>query len=101
MLGNLVKLMFFTEITEIFDIRFGLAIIMFLVTTYMGIIFVALEGKLSLKLLGYYIFYPFYNITWIPIMVQGYIDRNKKEWVHTLHTRALDIKDLENLRKAV
>lgn len=100
MLGNLLKLVFFTEITDIFDIRFGFATIMFLVTTYMGIIFIALEGKLSLKLLGYYILYPFYNITWIPIMVQGYIDRNKKEWVHTLHTRAMDINDISNLGKA-
>lgn len=100
MLGNLLKLMFFTEITEVFDIKFGLAILMFLVSTYMGLVFVALEGKLSLKLLGYYILYPFYNITWIPIMVQGYIDRDKKEWVHTLHTRALDISDMSNLGKA-
>lgn len=100
MLGNLLKLMFFTEITEVFDIKFGLATLMFLVSTYMGIVFVALEGKFSLKMLGYYVLYPFYNITWIPIMVQGYIDRDKKEWVHTLHTRALDIKDISNLGKA-
>ncbi|AEV70386.1 glycosyltransferase family 2 protein [Acetivibrio clariflavus] len=100
MLGNFLKLLFFTEMSEIFDIKFGYAVIMFLVTTYMGIIFIALEGKLSWKILGYYILYPFYNITWIPIMVQGYIDRNKKEWVHTLHTRALDLSDIRNLGKA-
>ena len=32
---------------------------MFLVSTYMGIVFVALEGKFSLKMLGYYVLYPF------------------------------------------
>ena len=100
MFSNFIKLVFFTEISDIFDIRFGFATIMFIVTTYMGLVFVALEGKLTLKLLGYYILYPFYNITWIPIMIQGYIDRNKKEWVHTLHTRALDISDMSKLGKA-
>lgn len=100
MLANFLKLVFFTDFTHLFDREFVQASLLFFITTYMGIIFVALEKKLSLKILAYYILYPFYTLTWIPIMIQGFIDRDKKEWVHTLHTRALDISDMGKLGKA-
>lgn len=54
-----------------------------------------LEKKLDWKILWYYIIYPIYLITWFPISIQGIINKNKKEWSHTKHTRSMDIKDLE------
>lgn len=54
-----------------------------------------IDKKISLKIVVYYIFMPFYVITWLPISIQGFIDRNKKDWSHTAHTRSMDITDLE------
>lgn len=67
--------------------------------TYLSIIFVMMEGKLDLKIFAYFITYPLYSITWIPIIIQGFIHRKQKVWVHTEHTKALDISDIENFEK--
>jgi len=61
---------------------------------YMHIFFVIIEGKLNNKTFAHYITFPFYNFTWVPIIIQGFMNRNRNEWVHTLHTRVLDIKDI-------
>lgn len=58
-------------------------------------IILILEKKLNFKVFCYYLIYPIYAITWFPISVQGIIDRNNKEWSHTLHTRSIPINDLE------
>lgn len=76
-----------------------LFIALMIVFTYYSIIFVVAEGKMSKKILAYFITYPIYSLTWIPIIIHGFIDRNKREWVHTLHTRALDLGDIEALEK--
>jgi cellulose synthase/poly-beta-1,6-N-acetylglucosamine synthase-like glycosyltransferase len=54
-----------------------------------------LEKKLNFKVFLYYLIYPIYAITWFPISVQGIIDKNNKEWSHTVHTRSIPINDLE------
>jgi cellulose synthase/poly-beta-1,6-N-acetylglucosamine synthase-like glycosyltransferase len=56
-----------------------------------------LDKKLSFKVFLYYFIFPIYTITWLPISVQGIIDKNKKEWSHTLHTRSVNITDLEKV----
>ncbi len=71
----------------------GLIILQFL---YNPIILV-LERKLSFKILLYYILNPIYSLTWVPISIQGMIDKNKKEWSHTAHTRNIDITELEKV----
>jgi cellulose synthase/poly-beta-1,6-N-acetylglucosamine synthase-like glycosyltransferase len=68
---------------------------------YINIFFLIIEKKLTFKTFIYFITYPFYNFTWIPIIIQGFFKRNNKEWVHTLHTRVLDINDVESLEKAI
>lgn len=42
-----------------------------------------------------YITFMFYNLSWIPIAIQGMIDKNKTEWSHTKHTRQITIEDFE------
>lgn len=54
-----------------------------------------LDKKVNLKIAFYYLFMPIYAITWLPISIQGFIDRNKKDWSHTVHTRSMDITDFE------
>ncbi|MDP4088154.1 MAG: glycosyltransferase family 2 protein [Bacillota bacterium] len=54
-----------------------------------------LEKKLSWKVFWYYVIYPIYSITWLPISIMGIIDKDKKEWNHTVHTRSVNINELE------
>ncbi|MCR1935451.1 glycosyltransferase family 2 protein [Clostridium tepidum] len=56
-----------------------------------------LEKKFTLKVLLYYIVYPIYAITWFPISIQGIIDKDNKEWSHTIHTRSMNIDELEKV----
>lgn len=54
-----------------------------------------LEKKLDLKIFWYYIIYPIYSLSWLPISIQGMLDKDNKEWSHTEHTRSISIEELE------
>ncbi|BAB81777.1 conserved hypothetical protein [Clostridium perfringens str. 13] len=41
-----------------------------------------------------YLIYPLYILTWIPITIQGIIDKDKKEWSHTKHVRQIGIYEV-------
>lgn len=57
---------------------------------------IALERKqFDVRMFFGYIAFMFYNLTWIPIAVQGMIDKNKTEWSHTKHTRQITIEEFE------
>jgi cellulose synthase/poly-beta-1,6-N-acetylglucosamine synthase-like glycosyltransferase len=90
---------FIAEINQSFSADFDLITIGVLFAAIMQLIYtplvLALEKKLSLKVLLYYIIYPIYAITWMPISIMGIIDKDKKEWSHTLHTRSININELE------
>lgn len=55
-----------------------------------------LDKKLNIRILFWYIFYPIYSLTWVPISIQGVMNKNNKEWSHTVHTRQISIDDIEN-----
>jgi len=93
LIGVLINLNDFININSI---SFGALI---LVLTYVNIVFVFAEGKLTKKIAKYFLVFPVYSLTWVPIIIQGFYNRNKKEWAHTLHTRALEIKDIKQLEK--
>lgn len=61
---------------------------------YTPILLIA-EKKLDFKVLIYYIIMPIYIITWLPICIQAIIDKDNKEWDHTIHSRSINISDLE------
>lgn len=55
-----------------------------------------MDKKLNFKILIYYvIFYPVYLLTWAPIALIGIVNKNDKKWSHTVHTRSVDISELE------
>lgn len=85
--------------TVVYSVNFNLLTITAIIFSILQFIYtpiiLILEKKLNLKIFWYYIIYPFYSITWFPISVQGIIDKNKKEWSHTVHTRSVKINDLE------
>ncbi|MCX7921080.1 MAG: glycosyltransferase [Clostridia bacterium] len=89
-----------TNFGQLFTPATLLFALLIVVLTYVNIIFVFVEGKLTKKIATYFLSFPLYSLTWVPIIIHGFIDRNKREWVHTLHTRALDINDVESLEKA-
>jgi cellulose synthase/poly-beta-1,6-N-acetylglucosamine synthase-like glycosyltransferase len=60
-----------------------------------GPIIVALDKKFSFKMLLGFLVYPIFTLTWIPITVQGALNKNNKDWNHTLHTRQISIKEIE------
>ena len=60
-----------------------------------GPLVVAAEKKFNTKVLLGFLVYPIYSLTWIPITIQGFIEKDNKEWSHTLHTREISITELE------
>ncbi|KRQ87483.1 Beta-monoglucosyldiacylglycerol synthase [Caloramator mitchellensis] len=61
------------------------------------IILAKFEGKTSLKMFLWYLLYGVYTFTWLPITIQGILDKNNKEWIHTKHTRQISINEIENI----
>jgi cellulose synthase/poly-beta-1,6-N-acetylglucosamine synthase-like glycosyltransferase len=97
MLANIIRFVLFTDFRDILTPHSLQAAALLFITTYISMIFVFLDGKLSFKMLGCCLLFPIYNLTWIPIIIQGFIDKDKKEWTHTTHTRVMDIVDVERL----
>ena len=51
-------------------------------------------GKRNFQMFYRYLIYPLYILTWIPITIQGIIDKDKKEWSHTKHVRQIGIYEV-------
>lgn len=43
----------------------------------------------------WYLLYGLYTLTWIPITIQGILNKDNKEWNHTKHTREITIQEVE------
>ncbi|MGG5462706.1 glycosyltransferase family 2 protein [Clostridium sp. B9] len=64
---------------------------------YIGIFLVGtllFLGKRNFQIFYRYLIYPIYTLTWIPITIQGIIDKDKKEWSHTKHVRQIGIYEV-------
>lgn len=72
----------------------NLALILILI----GMIWI-LHGKQKARTFIWYVLYPVYVITWLPITIQAIIDKDNKEWSHTKHTRGISISEIESLNK--
>lgn len=53
-----------------------------------------LLGKKQLVLFFRFWLYSIYTLTWIPITIQGILNKNNKEWSHTKHVRKIEICDV-------
>lgn len=95
--GFLIILFKILSLTVTFEFILMAIGIMFLL--YLTVFFILIEGKVTKNIIKYIIAMPIYNLTWIPIIVLGIKDRNNKEWVHTIHTRAIEIDEIEKLEK--
>ena len=63
---------------------------------FYGPLIIIAEKKFSLPVLLGFVIYPFYCLTWVPITIQGFLEKDNKEWNHTAHTRQMSISDVEN-----
>lgn len=61
-----------------------------------GPLIILAEKKFSLKVLLGFVLYPFYCLTWVPITIQGFMEKDNKEWNHTVHTRQMSIRDMNS-----
>jgi cellulose synthase/poly-beta-1,6-N-acetylglucosamine synthase-like glycosyltransferase len=66
---------------------------------YTPFILIFERHEFNFKMFIAYIQYMFYQFTWIPITIQGMIDRKKTEWSHTEHTRQISIAEFEKVKK--
>lgn len=62
---------------------------------FIPVLILVLEKRFNLRVLFGLLWFPIFAITWIPIILLGIINRNKKVWNHTVHTRQITIKELE------
>lgn len=53
------------------------------------------DRKLNAKSLVYYVLYPIYLLTWLPIAILGILHKDRKEWAHTKHVRAIHINEID------
>ena len=99
LLRNCIVGLFNFDISSLCTVNTLMFICLVLIVTYINIVFVIVEGKFSKKVGFYFLLFPFYSLTWIPIIIAGFIDRNKKEWAHTEHTRGLEINDMKKIER--
>ena len=55
---------------------------------------ILIKIKAKAKAWFYLLLYPIFIYSWIPIIFLGFKDRNKYEWAHTQHTRAMTYDEL-------
>ena len=55
---------------------------------------ILIKVRAKLKAWFYLLLYPVFIYSWIPIIFLGFIHRNKHEWSHTKHTRAMSMDEV-------
>lgn len=60
---------------------------------------VLMQIKVPRKIWFYWLLYPVFMYSWIPVTFLGFLDRHKKGWVHTIHTRSIHFEDASLTRK--
>ena len=64
---------------------------------YMPFVVIYERKSFRWKMLPYFFMYLIYNLTWVPIAVQGLLGFKKTDWSHTVHSKNLSLDDLKNI----
>jgi len=88
---NIIVLSYIFVSPTFSQMLFGNAVYLFVFILGIGV----LGKKRSIKLFIWYLLYGIYTLTWIPITIQGILDKNNKEWSHTKHIRQIGIQEVE------
>lgn len=102
-IGRIIMIIFGLIVGQTFEFKFRaielISAVYFMFQFFITPTIMYLDSKLSLRVfICYIVAYPIYVITWVPIAIQGIINKNKKEWFHTDHSRNVSIKDLEKFK---
>jgi cellulose synthase/poly-beta-1,6-N-acetylglucosamine synthase-like glycosyltransferase len=60
---------------------------------FIAVVMIAMGKKATLMFFRY-LLYGIYTLTWVPITIQGIMNKNNKEWSHTKHVRQIGIYDV-------
>jgi cellulose synthase/poly-beta-1,6-N-acetylglucosamine synthase-like glycosyltransferase len=74
----------------------GMSAAAYLLQSLYFLVFISLEKRIKPMLLLGLLIFPVFNLTWAPIIIQGFLDRNKNEWIHIAHTRDISIYQLHD-----
>lgn len=50
--------------------------------------------RVSLRCWFYFLLYPLFVYSWVPITFMGFLHRNRKVWSHTKHTRSMNYQEV-------
>lgn len=84
----------FVQLSYLFGTPIIWNTIMILQLCYMPFVVIYELREFRFKMLPYFIMYSVYNLTWVPIAIQGLIGCKKTDWSHTAHVRSISIDDL-------
>lgn len=76
-------------------LHIGISVNQAIISLIILILSLLVSGVSNIKLFIYYIFYALYNLTWVPISIEGIIKRKNKEWNPTKHIRNIKIYDIK------
>ena len=91
----------FIQVSYLFGNSWVWTAIVIFQTLYMPFVILYERREISLKMVLYYFAYMYYNLTWVPIAIQGFLNRNETEWSHTQHTRTISIDELKHMRRHI
>ena len=102
LLGLATVLMWFQTIypeSPFFNLKYVFPVIVWqvyiILQSLYGPAIILAEKKFKPAVAVGFLLYPIYCLTWVPITIQGFLNKNNKNWHHTSHTRKISIKDLE------
>lgn len=65
---------------------------------YLFPLIVLAQIKVPPKVWLYYLLYPLFIYSWVPVTFLGYLNRHDKVWAHTVHTRGVSLGDVKLTR---
>ena len=65
-----------------------------LVGQYVFPLIILWKMRVSFKSWFYFLLYPLFVFSWIPITFMGFLHRNRKVWSHTEHTRSMNYEEI-------
>ena len=80
--------------TNVYNWMPGVFWTIILVSQYLLPMVILWKMKVSLKCWFYFLLYPLFVYSWVPITFMGFLHRKRKVWSHTEHTRSMNYKDV-------
>lgn len=80
--------------TNIYNLMPGVFWTIILLGQYLLPMVILYKMRVSFKCWFYFLLYPLFVYSWVPITFMGFLHRNRKVWSHTKHTRSMNYKEV-------